>query len=58
MVSPMERMMLLAGALVDTLHENVVELLGHGDLCMLQFGQGIDHNRIMEVLLNHSLKKG
>ncbi len=52
--------MLAAGgrSLVDTLHEYVVQLLSHADLCVLQLGQRVDHHCVVEVLLHHALKDG
>lgn len=48
--------MLPGGALVNTLHKDVVQLLSHGDLSMLQLGQGVNHHGVLEVLLHHALK--
>ena len=50
-------MVLPRGALVNTLNKNVVQLLSHGDLSMLQLRQGVNHHGVLEVLFNHALKK-
>ena len=49
--------MRLGGSLVDTLHKDVIQFLSHNDLRMLKLRQGIHHDSIMEVLLDHSLQE-
>jgi len=46
----------LLRSLIHALHENIVQLLCHRDLCMLKLGKGVDHHGVVEVLLDHALK--
>ena len=50
--------MILLRALVDALHKDVVQLLCHRDLRVLQLGKRVHHNSIVVVLAYHSLQKG
>ena len=45
------------GALVHRLNKDVIQLLIDCDLCVLKLGKGVNHDSIMEVILNHWLKK-
>ena len=44
-------------AFVNTLDKDVVQLLSHCDLSMLQLSQGVNHHGVLEVVLDHALKK-
>lgn len=46
----------LVGALVHALDKDIVELLCHLNLSMLELCQGIDHDCVLEVLPNHMLQ--
>ena len=50
-------MMMPGRALVNTLDKDVVQLLSHGDLSMLQLSQSVNHHGVLEVILDHTLKK-
>jgi len=50
--------MILLRALVDALHKDVVQLLCHRDLRVLQLGKRVHHYSIVVVLAYHSLQKG
>ena len=49
---------ILLRALVNALHKDVVQLLCHRDLRVLQLGKRVHHHSIVEVLADHSLQKG
>ena len=49
--------MVLRATLVNTLHKDIVQFLCHCDLSVLQLSKSVDHDGIMEVLLNHGLKE-
>lgn len=49
---------MLLWALVNALHEDIVQLLGHCDLGMLQLGKRVHHHCIVIVFSNHTLQKG
>ena len=51
-------MVALLRASIHTLHEDVVKLLIKGDLSMLKLGKSIDHDSVVEVFSDHSLKQG
>ena len=48
---------MLLRALVNALHEDIVQLLSHRDLRVLQLGKRIHHHCIVEVFLDHALQK-
>jgi len=48
--------MLSGRALVNTLNKDVVQLLSHRDLSMLQLGQCVNHHGIVEVVPDCALK--
>jgi len=51
-------MVILLWALVDALHEDIVQLLCHSDLSMLQLSQCVHHYSIMIVLTYHAFQQG
>lgn len=48
-------MVVLLRAPVDALHEDVVQLLGHRDLRVLQLGKRVYHHCVVEVFTDHTL---
>jgi len=50
-------MVLPRGALVNTLHKDVVKLLSHSDLSMLQLCKGVNHHGVVEILLYGTFKE-